>query len=178
LRTEFEDENFELKHTKPFLLSMANAGPGTNGSQFFITTVRIRHTSDKNRAEGSMQVPTPHLDNKHVVFGAVIGGRSTVRLVEDATTDGGDKPTEDIVIEDCGELAEGEPTGVEAAVDDGTGDKYEDVRVLGRTRVSDSRRRRTRTTTRRTRRSRKRRCGSRKSSKRLARRSTRPKISI
>ncbi|SGY79538.1 BQ5605_C008g05157 [Microbotryum silenes-dioicae] len=91
---KFEDENFELKHDQPFLLSMANAGPGTNGSQFFITTV-----------------PTPHLDGKHVVFGKVIKGRSIVRLMENAPVKS-DSPTEKIVIADCGQLAEGEDDGV------------------------------------------------------------------
>ncbi|GAA5956795.1 hypothetical protein JCM3765_005739 [Sporobolomyces pararoseus] len=92
---KFEDENFELKHEKPFLLSMANAGPNTNGSQFFITTV-----------------PTPHLDGKHTVFGKVTHGRSLVRLMEDCPMKG-ESPAEDIIIADCGQLAEGE-TGIVA----------------------------------------------------------------
>ncbi|GAA6001296.1 uncharacterized protein JCM10292_007002 [Rhodotorula paludigena] len=101
---KFEDENFDLKHDKPFLLSMANAGPGTNGSQFFITTV-----------------PTPHLDNKHVVFGRVLHGRSVVRLIEESPVQG-DSPTEEIVIRDCGELPEGD----DGVVSDEFADGHED----------------------------------------------------
>jgi peptidyl-prolyl isomerase D len=104
---KFEDEAFTVKHTEPFLLSMANAGPGTNGSQFFVTTV-----------------PTPHLDNKHVVFGKLLTGKGVIRAVEHVNIDSGDKPKLAVVITDCGEL----DPAVEFAkrVDDGTGDIYED----------------------------------------------------
>mmetsp|Transcript_272 Transcript_272/g.546 ORF Transcript_272/g.546 Transcript_272/m.546 type:complete len:371 (+) Transcript_272:110-1222(+) len=88
---KFEDENFELKHDRPFLLSMANAGPGTNGSQFFITTV-----------------PTPHLDGKHVVFGQVLKGIGLVKELEAQEGDTNNKPFKDCVISDCGELPAGQ----------------------------------------------------------------------
>ncbi|KAF2201408.1 peptidyl-prolyl cis-trans isomerase 1 [Delitschia confertaspora ATCC 74209] len=106
---KFEDENFEKIHDKPFLLSMANAGPGTNGSQFFITTV-----------------PTPHLDKKHVVFGEVINGKSIVRQIENLTTASGDKPFKDAVIVDCGELTGEDYEKCTEKTPDSTGDPYED----------------------------------------------------
>lgn len=84
---KFADENFTVKHIKGGLLSMANAGPGTNGSQFFITCR-----------------DTPHLDNKHVVFGHVVKGIEIVREIENAETSTGDKPKTDIIITDCGEI--------------------------------------------------------------------------
>lgn len=84
---KFADENFQIKHTQAGLLSMANAGPATNGSQFFITSR-----------------DTPHLDNKHVVFGHVVEGMEIVRLIESAAKGDNDKPTVEIVIADCGEI--------------------------------------------------------------------------
>lgn len=107
---KFEDENFKLKHDKPFLLSMANAGPGTNGSQFFVTTV-----------------PTKHLDGKHVVFGEVISGKSIIRAVENVKTGENDKPVEPCVIADCGEVPAGaDLTEFTKKEPDSTGDAYED----------------------------------------------------
>ncbi|KAI0143053.1 cyclophilin-like domain-containing protein [Xylariaceae sp. FL1272] len=104
---KFEDENFELKHEKPFLLSMANAGPGTNGSQFFVTTV-----------------PTPHLDGKHVVFGEVKTGKSIIRQIENLQTQGSDRPVHDATITDCGELTG--PIVDEVKKADDYGDAYDD----------------------------------------------------
>ncbi|KAI9805717.1 MAG: peptidyl-prolyl cis-trans isomerase cpr6 [Piccolia ochrophora] len=105
---KFEDENFDLKHEKPFLLSMANAGPGTNGSQFFVTTVQ-----------------TPHLDSKHVVFGEVISGKSIVRRIENLKTQG-DKPNQEVKIIDCGVLTPSAVSALRNPTTDPHGDPHED----------------------------------------------------
>jgi len=81
---KFADENFKLKHTKPGLLSMANAGPNTNGSQFFVTTV-----------------VTSWLDGKHVVFGEVVDGMDLVKKIEGYGSQSG-TPKAKIAIAKCG----------------------------------------------------------------------------
>lgn len=83
---KFDDENFQLTHTGPGVMSMANSGPNTNGSQFFITTVK-----------------TSWLDNRHVVFGAVVEGMDVVKKIENYGCQSG-KTSKKIVVQNCGQL--------------------------------------------------------------------------
>jgi cyclophilin family peptidyl-prolyl cis-trans isomerase len=84
---KFNDENFHRTHDSPGLLSMANSGPNTNGSQFFITFKA-----------------TPHLDGRHVVFGRIVSGHEVLRVLELVAVDSNDKPKVPVTIVDCGQI--------------------------------------------------------------------------
>jgi len=86
---KFPDENLTINHDRPGLLSMANSGPNTNNSQFFVTTLQC-----------------PHLDGKHVVFGEVIDGMDIVKTIEDTAVDNNERPVEPVRIIKCGILKE------------------------------------------------------------------------
>ncbi|CAL4099987.1 unnamed protein product, partial [Meganyctiphanes norvegica] len=101
---KFEDENFDIKHTGEGIMSMANAGPNTNGSQFFICCTDC-----------------PHLDKKHVVFGRVVKGMMIVKILEVVEKDE-EKPTDRCEVIDCGEIKPGESLGI--TDNDETADVY------------------------------------------------------
>ncbi|CAE8625106.1 unnamed protein product, partial [Polarella glacialis] len=109
---KFRDENFQMRHTAKGMLSMANSGPNTNGSQFFITTA-----------------VTPHLDGKHVVFGKVLSGYEIVQKMERCGSSGG-KTSKRVSIHSCGEVEkEGGPATKKAKTAGAEGGP-EEVQVL------------------------------------------------
>ncbi|TQS32993.1 hypothetical protein Golomagni_06677, partial [Golovinomyces magnicellulatus] len=98
---KFDDENFKLKHTGPGILSMANAGPNTNGAQFFICTVKTSYLDNRH-------VEQRHADQeccgRRAVFGKVIDGMDIVKYIENVPKGYGDKPSSDVIVKDAGEL--------------------------------------------------------------------------
>lgn len=91
----FPDESFQRKHDTHGLLSMANRGPNTQSSQFFMTTR-----------------PTPHLDGKHVVFGKIVVGYNILEMMENEPVDDNSRPLHNVMIANCGELVLKLPPGV------------------------------------------------------------------
>ncbi|KAI6210782.1 hypothetical protein M3Y96_00364600 [Aphelenchoides besseyi] len=97
----FDDENFKVKHDQPFILSMANRGPNSNGSQFFITTNAC-----------------PHLNDVHVGFGRVVQGQDVVTKIEHLKTGPKNRPISDVVISNCGQLIKKGQSGVDEESDE------------------------------------------------------------